>query len=266
MQKGIIFDIKRYAVHDGPGIRTTVFLKGCPARCWWCHNPESQVAEPEKYTRIRQIGKHKHSEQDVVGKEMTVHDVMTEIRKDTVFADESEGGVTFSGGEPLMQPEFLTALLKACRKEQIHTALDTTGYAAPEVFNSIAPLADLILFDLKIIDDGLHQIYTGVSNQQIMTNLLYLSNANIDYILRYPVIPGYTDDQENIAAMRLFMRKLNNPPQRIDLLPFHDLAKSKYHRFAKEDKFSDIKRPDKKQIQQIKALFESDGFSTGIGG
>ena len=165
-----------------------------------------------------------------------------------------------------MQPEFLTALLKACRKEQIHTALDTTGYVAPEVFNTIAPLADLILFDLKIIDDGLHQIYTGVSNQQIMTNLLSLSNDSIDYMLRYPVIPGYTDDQENIAAMRLFMRKLKNPPLRIDLLPFHDLAKNKYHRFAKEDKFSGIKRPDKKQIQQIKALFESDGFATGIGG
>ena len=266
MQKGIVFDIKRYAVHDGPGIRTTVFLKGCPARCWWCHNPESQIAEPEKFTRIRQIGNKKHSEEAIVGREMSVEQVMETIRKDTVFADESGGGVTFSGGEPLMQPEFLSALLKACRKEQIHTALDTTGHASPDVFETVVPLVDLILFDLKIVDNGFHQIYTGVPNQQIMTNLLLLSNGPANYILRYPVIPGYTDDMDNIEAMRRIIKQLKNPPLRIDLLPFHDLAKSKYHRFAKEDKFSDIKRPDNKQIKHIKKLFESDGFSTSIGG
>ena len=266
MQKGIVFDIKKYAVHDGPGIRTTIFFKGCPARCWWCHNPESQVSEPEIYTRVHKIETKNYTENDIIGKEMTVTEVMREIKKDTIFADESGGGVTFSGGEPLRQPEFLTAMLMACRKEQIHTTLDTTGHADSDVFASIMLLVDLILFDLKIMDDGFHQIYTGVSNQQIMANLSTLAKSNVKYILRYPIIPGYTDSKDNIGKIRQILKELQNKPLRIDLLPFHDLAKSKYHRFGKDDRFSGIKKPDQKMMKLIQAEFDKDGFETTIGG
>ena len=151
----MIFDIKRFAVHDGPGIRCTVFLKGCLAHCWWCHNPESQLLEPEMTTKKQTLDGRSFVEKEIVGKIMSVGEVMTEIKKDTIYYDESGGGVTLSGGEPLMQAEFLSALVKSCRKEKIHTALDTSGYASTEILRSLIDLIDLYLFDIKIINDEL---------------------------------------------------------------------------------------------------------------
>lgn len=165
--KGTIFDIKKFALHDGPGIRTTIFLKGCPMRCPWCHNPESQNPEPEAMTATNLPGGNRPVVQEIVGRQVTVREVMWEIRKDLLFYDESGGGVTFSGGEPLMQPKFLTALLTASKRSGIRTALDTTGYAPWIELENILPLVDLFLYDLKFIDDSLHQKYTGVSNRLV---------------------------------------------------------------------------------------------------
>jgi pyruvate formate lyase activating enzyme len=266
MTTGIVFDIKRYAIHDGPGIRTTVFLKGCPAKCWWCHNPESQSTKSELIEKIASIDGIDIKEDELVGKVMSTRDVIKEIKKETIFADESGGGVTFSGGEPLMQHEFLSILLKECQNLQIHTALDTTGYADNYVFNQIIPFVDLFLFDIKIMDDGIHQIYTGVSNKNMLLNLDSLIDHKKEVILRYPLIPGYTDSEENISQIKSFISKRNKYLKRIDILPFHNLAQEKYKRFCKPDTFSGIKRPDKNMIDIIKTEFESAGMEVQIGG
>jgi pyruvate formate lyase activating enzyme len=266
MSKGIVFDIKRYAVHDGPGIRTTVFLKGCPAQCWWCHNPESQKPEPESFTKINVInGRELHEEQQI-GKIMTVSEVISEIRKDIIYAEESGGGVTVSGGEPLMQFDFLVDLLKECKNLELHTTLDTTGYTEDEVLDAIIPLVDLFLFDLKIIDDGFHQMYTGVSNKYILRNLQTLLQSEANLIIRFPIIPGYTDTQDNLDHMVAFIKhnKINN--YQIDLLPFHKLAGAKYRRFCKPDKFSGMNEPDKKTVEKIRQRFASIGMKVRIGG
>ncbi|MFX1514452.1 MAG: 4Fe-4S cluster-binding domain-containing protein, partial [Promethearchaeota archaeon] len=169
--KGIIFDVKKYAIHDGPGIRTTVFFKGCPLRCWWCHNPEGQKEGLETIIKT-QIDKNTLSDnqEETIGREVSVVEVITEIEKDQLFYDESGGGVTFSGGEPLMQPAFLNALLDACKEKELTTTLDTCGYASWNILKKIKDKIDLFLYDIKIIDNKEHQKYTGVSNNQILSN------------------------------------------------------------------------------------------------
>jgi len=264
--KGLVFDIKRYAVHDGPGIRTTVFLKGCPASCWWCHNPESQHDLPESVIRLYSIDNKTFEEPEMVGRWMTSDEVWKEVKKEIVFADASGGGVTFSGGEPLMQPEFLAVLLKKFGKYGVHRALDTTGYASPDVFDAVLQNVDLFLFDLKIMDDKLHQIYTGVSNKPIMRNLDKLLQSNASIILRFPVIPDHTDSPENVEAIKAYLSNLKNSVKEIDLLPFHNIAKSKYHRYGKPDKFSAIRKPDEDRIRQLKHEFEVLGYTVKIGG
>ncbi|MFO7890106.1 MAG: glycyl-radical enzyme activating protein, partial [bacterium] len=204
---GTIFDIKKYSIHDGPGIRTTVFFKGCPLRCWWCQNPESQNTKPDIIPAG--ISKRKFhiqykKDKELIGMEMTAEEVMAEIRKDIIFYDESGGGVTFSGGEPLFQPDFLHQLLFKCKKEDIHTAVDTCGYASREVVERIIPLTDLFLFDLKLMDDQEHKKYTGVDFQPIKDNLIFLSNQNSVISIRIPVIPGITDTKVNLDKMIQF--------------------------------------------------------------
>jgi len=263
---GVVFDIKRYAVHDGPGIRTTVFLKGCPATCWWCHNPESQTPEPQTVIRSYAIEDKIFEEPEEVGRPMTVEEVWHEVKKETVFAESSGGGVTFSGGEPLMQPDFLAALLGKFGAHGVHRVLDTTGYAPPEIFDAILPGVDLFLFDLKIMDDEMHQIYTGVSNKPIMRNLEKILQAGSNIILRFPVIPDHTDTRENIDAIKRFVSDLKNGVKEIDLLPFHDIARAKYRRFCNSDKFSAIRKPDTARLDQLRTEFESLGFEVKIGG
>ncbi len=264
--KGLVFDIKRYAVHDGPGIRTTIFLKGCPATCWWCHNPESQSRDTETVLRTYQIEDQTFEETESLGRWMTPGEVWEEVKKETVFADASGGGVTVSGGEPLMQPDFLNALLKRLGANGVHRTLDTTGYATAEIFDTILPNVDLFLFDLKIIDDALHQIYTGVSNKPILRNLSKILQEKARVILRFPVIPEYTDTVKNIEAVKAFVSGLKNGVEELDLLPFHDIARAKYSRFCKPDKFSTIRKPDETRLRQIKEEFEALGFLVNIGG
>jgi pyruvate formate lyase activating enzyme len=262
MTQGIIFDIKKFAIHDGPGIRTTVFLKGCPLDCWWCHNPEGRHTEPESMA----TGTSGDAPGDAVpvGTRMSVDAIMAEIEKDRLFYDESGGGVTFSGGEPLAQPDFLAALLNGCRAQGIHTALDTSGYATPEIMARIAPLVDLFLYDLKLMDDRRHQTYTGLSNACILANLRYLAQTGRKVVIRFPLIPQINDTSENLARMGAFLTDLGL--QRIDLLPFHGIHRQKYHRLGRPDRLGNLEPPGEATIARVKADFENGGFTVQVGG
>jgi pyruvate formate lyase activating enzyme len=266
MTKGLIFDIKRYALHDGPGIRTTIFLKGCAANCWWCHNPESQALKIEKTTRINRFDQSIVEEEEVIGREISVEDLMKEISKDQIFFDESGGGITISGGEPLMQPEFLHQILQRCQQTGFSTTLDTTGYAPPEVFSTIIDFVDLFLYDIKFIDDRLHKKFAGVSNINILSNLKNLVKQKKAVILRFPVIPGITDQERNIDEILEFVLNLNQGGIKIDLLPYHKIARHKYEKLNKEYLMSDTNVPSSDSLNQIKNKMEQAGLKVGIGG
>ncbi|MCK5303634.1 MAG: radical SAM protein, partial [Candidatus Heimdallarchaeota archaeon] len=175
-ENGMIFDIKHFAVHDGPGIRTTVFFKGCPLSCWWCHNPESKNPNPEERESPSKILSEasKKCGKDIVGREVQVSEVIEELLKDVIFYDESGGGVTFSGGEPLMQVDFLSSLLKECKKNGVHTCIDTSGYTPRQIIDAVVKNVDLFLYDLKLMNNKEHEKYTGIGNEIIMQNLEYL--------------------------------------------------------------------------------------------
>jgi len=301
MESGIIFDIKKFSTHDGPGIRTTVFLKGCPLSCWWCHNPESQrifreklfavsrcigckeclAACPEQAIREMEIGLCTDPEKcllcgscadvclaeacEMTGRELTVNQVMAEIEKDTVFYDESFGGVTFSGGEPLAQPDFLFALLKACRDRQIHTALDTSGFSTWDVLDRIRHHVDIFLFDLKLMDDESHRKFTGVSNRPILDNLRALSSEGHRICIRLPVIPGITDDEDNVSAIGVFAAEMPSKP-RIDLLPYHHSAAAKYERLGKGYRLQDTRPPAADSMTRLADLLRRLGLTVNVEG
>jgi len=262
--EGLIFDIKHYAIHDGPGIRQTVFFKGCPLSCWWCHNPESQLPEVESYTRVKSLDGKTYQREDTVGYYISTDEMMRTIQSDTIFFDESGGGVTFSGGEPLMQPEFLREVASRCKDSNIHTALDTCGYADEKVLLEILPFIDLILYDIKIMDDALHQKYTGVSNRQILDNLEMLHESGKEIRLRFPVIPGITDTEKNLKQIKNHLTQLNQIKY-IDLLSYHDISRGKYDRFEKNNKMGSQKL-EKGSIGFIQKDFESLGFQVQVGG
>jgi pyruvate formate lyase activating enzyme len=249
----LIFDIRRYTIHDGPGIRTTVFFKGCPLRCWWCHNPESQEVGVEKVAMQRFIDGKCFEVELAVGSWQSAEDVMKEIEKDSVFYQESGGGVTFSGGEPLLQAEALKELLYFCREKGCHTAIDTSGHAEPAAVKQVMGLADLWLFDLKLMDDIKHLEYTGVSNELALKNLEMLSREGKEIIVRFPVIPGITDNKDNLGAIVTLMKRLHL--NRIDLLPYHDIARDKYRRMRKEYLPGEILSPSMERMNEIMAFF-----------
>ncbi len=228
MTRGLIFDIRRYSVHDGPGIRTTVFLKGCPLNCVWCHNPEGINPEPQPMRVSHKLDGKETICHITVGNWLTVAEVYNEIEKDLVFYEESGGGVTFSGGEPLMQPEFLIEMLEMCRKSGIHTAVDTSGHADPEIFSKVVKHTDLLLFDIKTTDSRAHLEYTGLGNELILQNLNSLVEYDTDLIIRIPVIPGFNSQIDQIVAIRNILTKLKHQIKRIDLLPYHRLGRQKY--------------------------------------
>jgi pyruvate formate lyase activating enzyme len=265
MNSGVIFDIKRFAVHDGPGIRTTVFFKGCLAHCWWCHNPESQSSEIQTVKKSNKLDGLIFEENESVGREISARELLEELRKDSVYFDESGGGVTFSGGEPLMQPEFLKSILRLCKTENIHTTLDTTGYCSPEIIQSIYNYVDLFLYDLKIMDDKLHQKYTGLSNKQILENLQFLKDEGKNIIIRFPIIPRVTDTTSNIQQILDYLHA-NNGIHEINILPFHKIANHKYVRFQIENRMNKTKEPTKREINKLRKRFESAGFKVSIGG
>jgi len=266
--KGVIFDLKRFAIHDGPGIRTTIFFKGCPLRCWWCHNPESHKLLPEKFDgcNTRRGLNHPFSpNEDEVGTEVTVDEIINEIGKDRIFYDESGGGVTFSGGEPLMQLDFLQELLTICNEYGIHTALDTSGYSSKDALQKIINFPDLFLFDLKMMNDELHQKYTGVSNKRIHQNLKTIDDAGKNIFIRIPVVPETTDSKENLIATRELISTLNNVLE-IALLPYHRAGEGKYKKFTKENKLTNILIPENGYMERIKKYFIELNCKVKIGG
>lgn len=264
--QGTIFDIKRFAVHDGPGIRTTVFLKGCPLHCVWCHNPESIspaiIQVPKTYT----MDGHTFTEQETVGWNATVADVMTELKKETVFMETSGGGVTFSGGEPLQQPDFLLAMLEACQQAGYHTAVDTCGLAPWSTLEAVAAHTDLFLYDLKHLDASIHKQHTGVSNQLILDNLQRLSAQGAPLRIRLPLIPGMTYTEANLTDTLAFLATLPQKPQGVDLLPYHNTAAHKYVRFGQDNALKGVTSLQKSSLETLKQRFEQAGYEVTIGG
>jgi pyruvate formate lyase activating enzyme len=263
---GIIFDIKRFAVHDGPGIRTTVFMKGCLLSCQWCHNPESISSAICTVPKTVRIGDKKFTEDETVGREMTVEEVMKELCKEQIFMDESGGGVTFSGGEPLQQADFLQEMLAACKAERMHTTVDTSGFSSWKTLEKVADNTDLFLYDLKLIDDSLHKTYTGVSNKLILENLEKLLEMGKKVRIRIPMIPEITFKEENINQTLDYLSGLKFPLEGVDLLPYHNTASHKYERFGLENKLGMLKPIHKTDLAKIKLRFEKAGFNVKIGG
>jgi pyruvate formate lyase activating enzyme len=264
--EGLVFDIKKFSVNDGPGIRTTVFFKGCPLRCVWCHNPESQESKAETINISRNLDGKAFDNMKEIGRLMESTEVMQEILKDAVFYEESKGGVTFSGGEPTMQADFLMELLKACKQHKLHTALDTCGYASKEVFTELLALIDLFLFDLKLINEDVHIKYTGHSNKAIVDNLKMLSFNKANIIIRIPIIPGITDTQQNLNEIVELAASLPQKINEIHLLPYHSIAANKYKRLDKQNPLKDLKSMGTKEVLKQQLFFEERGFIVRIGG
>jgi pyruvate formate lyase activating enzyme len=249
----LIFDIRRYTIHDGPGIRTTVFFKGCPLHCLWCHNPESRESGVGQVLVSRVLDGKNFEKKLTVGSWRSAVEIMREIDKDAIFYEESGGGVTFSGGEPLMQAEALQELLELCSQKGYHTAIDTSGHAEPAAVKLVMDLADLWLFDLKIMNDAKHFEYTGVSNELSLRNLERLAQAGKEIIIRFPLITGITDGKENLEEIANLMKKLGL--NRIDILPYHSIARDKYRRMGIAYKLDQLKEPTKMKISEVQDFF-----------
>jgi pyruvate formate lyase activating enzyme len=264
---GIIFSVKRYSIHDGPGIRVTFFLKGCPLSCRWCHNPEGLSPEPEEITQVNRVGEREFSKKETAGKQLTLSEMMTIVEKERIFIERSGGGVTFSGGEPLMQPDFLGDALRACREKGFKTAVDTSGFASHEIMNKIIPLTDLFLFDLKHLDPQKHLLYTGVSNKLILRNLGAVLSSEKEVIIRIPVIPGINDDPSHLTAMVDYINGVKTSRIRlINLLPYHKAGLAKYKKFGREYILEPVEQPSSERMKEIKKLFVETGIKVKIGG
>ncbi|MEE9555427.1 MAG: glycyl-radical enzyme activating protein [candidate division Zixibacteria bacterium] len=264
--EGIIFDIKKFAIHDGPGIRTTIFFKGCPLNCWWCHNPESRNPNPEKMTSntvSRDYFSRRYSGHETLGFRVSVERAISEIIKDRIFYDQSGGGVTFSGGEPLSQVDFLSSLLKACRERNIHTTVDTCGFAPWDDFERIYDLVDLFLFDLKILNNELHTKYTGVSNELVLSNLERLASSGKKVVVRIPLIPEITDTKENLEGIAGFLGKLDGI-RFVSLLPYNKLGEDKFRRYEIPGRRFSSETQDADFVGKCGAWFESCGLNVKI--
>jgi len=298
---GLILNIARYSTHDGPGIRTTVFFKGCPLNCWWCHNPESQSPVPQLIFRedrcihcfaCVKTCPHQalviiddspaalgdlcdlsgecvrvcHSgAREIVGKKMISANLMNEIERDTVFYDESGGGVTFSGGEPFMQPRFLKSLLRLCKERRIHTALETCGFVNSEVLASTSAYVDQYLYDLKIIQDEKHRKFTRVSNALILQNLRQLARSHDHVTIRFPVIPSVNDDEENVSQLGEFVASLRGIEE-VDVLPYHELGIAKYGRLGVSYRMCEIKPPSSEEVTNVVERLREYGLKVKVGG
>ena len=265
--QGLIFSVKRYSIHDGPGIRVTFFMKGCPLSCWWCHNPEGISPDREMTVQTRRVGEMEFSGNEEVGKNYSVSDILEILEKDRIFFQQSHGGVTFSGGEPMMQFEFLLEALMECKANGYHTTVDTSGYSSPENYEAVIPFTDLFLFDIKHYDNLKHLEYTGVSNIGILDNLKMILNNGKDVMVRIPVIPGKNDDADNLNITRELLRGLKcENLKKISLLPFHRTGKSKYNKFNMPYRMNDTEQPSPERMRELKEYFAETGIKVKIGG
>jgi pyruvate formate lyase activating enzyme len=299
---GTLFDIRRFSIHDGPGIRTTVFFKGCPLRCAWCHNPESQRAGLQlllRPSRCIQCGACQAAcpqqaigqpqtdclpmdreacqvcgacveaclsdARQLVGRRYGVEEVMAVVRRDRVFYEQSDGGVTFSGGEPLAQPRFLLALLQAARAAGFHTAVDTCGEAPWAAFAGLLPYTDLFLYDVKLLDHQRHQQWTGRPNQRILDNLRRLSAAGVRLVLRIPLVPGVNDDEATLQGLARLASELPGV-QRVDLLPFHNSAGPKYSGLGQPSPLDGVPALPLERLHSLSACFAPYSVPVQIGG
>ncbi len=296
----LIYDIKKYAIHDGPGIRTTVFFKGCPLSCRWCHNPEGISPVPHLvYHGEKCIGcglccdacpqnaleftvsdgsKRVGINQDICracgdctracpagalaiqGQVITVSGLADIILKDRIFYDSSGGGVTFSGGEPLSQGEALIELLKRCQADDIHTTVDTSGFSSRQLLKRVSALTDLFLYDLKLIDDDRHRQYTGVSNRVILSNLEYLMARGAEVLVRIPLIPGVNDRKKDLEEFAGFLSGLSPVPP-VELLPYHDFHQPKYDKLGMAYKMKGTLVPSREQVQEAQKKLEQFGVA-----
>jgi pyruvate formate lyase activating enzyme len=299
IMKASIFNIQKFSIHDGPGIRTTVFFKGCPLQCIWCHNPESQNSGKEiLYDKNKctlcgscikicqnnaieikdndlEMNMDKctfcgdctvsciNSARQIAGKEYTVDQVMKEVLKDRVFYKNSKGGVTLSGGEPLIYAAFVEELLMKLKKENIHTAVDTCGAVDFKVLERISEYTDLFLYDIKSTDEEKHILYTGVSNKNIIENLIKLSKIHNNINLRLPIIEGINADENHIFEILKLIKNTNI--KKINLLPYHDIAMHKYEKLGRKY-YEYMKRPADEKLKRYKGIFEKEGYRVKIGG
>lgn len=298
--EGIVTNIQRFSIHDGPGIRTTVFLKGCNLRCFWCHNPETLKPKPELqlfldrcigcgecFRRCPQ-GAHVMSDGQrtfrrelcqgcgvcadtcyaealvIAGEVKTVEQVVEEVLRDRPFYETSNGGVTLSGGEPLLQLDFSYAILERCRQEGVHTAIETAANFPWERVAVILPVTDLVMMDIKLMDSKKHRECTGVPNEQILANALRLGEQPQPLIVRTPIIPGVNDTAEEIRAIAEFAARLPNLLY-YELLPFHPMAKGKYHSLDMDYRAQDLKMPKREQMDELTAVAASVGVAARHG-
>lgn len=286
-ETGRVFNIQRFSVHDGPGIRTVVFLKGCPLRCKWCANPESQNGETEvAWTKSKCIGCGKCKGADwteidkicpskarhTIGYDTTVEQVLSVVDRDGIFYGDEEGGLTISGGEPLMQHKFTYQLLKGAKELGINTAIETTGFAAPEKFIKVAGKLDYLLMDIKTLDNNIHKAVTGVSNEIILDNFTMIRRSfpNLPVHVRTPVIPGVNDNEEAIRNIYDFIGNCHNV--RYELLKYHKLGESKYESLGREYPMGDAVLADevfeklkKYQFNNISSQLEDEYLMKGAG-
>lgn len=299
MVTGRIFNIQRFSVQDGPGIRTTVFVKGCPLRCPWCSNPESQnsffeighvdslcdqcgrcleVCEPKAITLAEKgirIDREKctncakcipvcaQGALRLFGREVSLQDICDEIKKDVLYYRNSGGGITASGGEPLNQPELVAAIFKRAQEMGLHTTLDTSGYSTVSALETVLQYTDLVLFDLKIMDPGAHLAYLGVPNGPILRNARIIVEKGIPMIIRVPLIPTLTDTEENIREIARFVKELD-PGLTVNLLPYHRLGVNKYRMLDREYQLSELRPIPEERLKEIVDYFEAYGLTCEV--
>lgn len=300
MIKGLVGNIQHYSIHDGPGIRSTVFFKGCPLNCGWCHNPENLSFEPQLQWQkerciacgdcadaclrqaLRLEGEGVCIDEagctscgtcaavcptlalTLVGRTMTVEEALTVLKKDALFYEGSGGGVTLSGGEPLGQAEFAAALLQALKREGIHTVMDTSGYAPWEQLAECSGYTDLFLYDIKHLDAARHKELTGVDNTLILANLQKLAERGADIWLRIPLLPGLNDAPEHIAAIGDMARELGI--REVYLLPYHHLAQAKYEKLGLSYRMHDLAEPGSEQMEGLQKILLKKGLNAYVGG